>query len=911
MPPDTTSFIGDKNAIKYFTPASFQNCNSTISKISLNSNLLAEVDDSVFNSLPALEILALNSQRETLTWNVTESNLISLSIANNSISDLDLSSHTSLKQVDVSSNKLSDISLPSGLISLDLSYNEFTENLPNDVLSSASTLEILDFSGNRFDSLDDSFLSASFQVLTSFSATTCNIKSLDSSFFNNAPNLQSLTLGTNQIQGSKLADDVFKNSDLYDLDLSNNLISTLPNSICTDLPNLESLDLAGNLFSDIGKASTACSFDNLVYINLSNNEKITSIDENSWLSAVGSNATFVLQNSGLTSVADALTINQNMGKLVLDHSKIASVGDLSQSSLYHLSVRSTLLTSLDDFSNLSGLTYLDLSENEIASLTDSVFTDLNGLEYLGLARNNLTTLDLAPFEPLKDNLKVLTLENNPWNCDCSAADFKDIYDWELDIGPGIICQTPAAVADQNLKDLDKFDLNCYTCPTGCSCNEELFSIDCSDSGLTSVPAVPAETRILILANNQITSLNVSSITGLVELDVSNNKLASITSDDLASNNNLIELDASSNSLTEFSFPYQNWEIIDLSDNNLATLANDFYNNGHYNDSRLSLASNKIDLSQFVAISSDSPLNWLDLSNNNIDTLVCDPFSKAENLYTIDLSLNKIEAIPSNCAIQAKTINFQSNALTADSFTGLGTGLSNLQHVTLDDNDFSDGFPTELLNLNLERLDANNVGLTSLDDFDNATFSALTTLTHLGLSDNALTSLTTQNNIFEIMALKICHLNNNQINDVIPAFGSSLVFLEAQQNKITSFDNVDASNLEHLDLHQNSLTSVSTKFSQAAKYIDISDNDISSIDSNSFDSFQNIEFIDISKNSLTVPDPQWLSFVPGLNSTDLNFKMSPQGNGRFDMNASGWQCDENANDFRVQCGLKFIILYIRR
>jgi len=75
------------------------------------------------------------------------------------------------------------------------------------------------------------------------------------------------------------------------------------------------------------------------------------------------------------------------------------------------------------FPPLPHLRTLDLSQGRLSRLGRQTFAKLEHLELLFLNNNRFRRLDKRTFVPMSDSLKSLTLEGNPWHCDCKLQDF--------------------------------------------------------------------------------------------------------------------------------------------------------------------------------------------------------------------------------------------------------------------------------------------------------------------------------------------------------------------------------------------------------------------------------------------------------------------------------------------------------
>ncbi|XP_012726626.2 leucine-rich repeat-containing protein 19 isoform X2 [Fundulus heteroclitus] len=114
------------------------------------------------------------------------------------------------------------------------------------------------------------------------------------------------------------------------------------------------------------------------------------------------------------------------------------------------------------FSGLSRLRVLSLARNRISSLNPEALSGLDALEELDLSNNNLTELP-AKMTELK-TLKILRLEENPWNCSCPLLNaIGSLKEAHVIIGTTASCSSPAE--RQGRKLLDSINL-CSTSSPG-------------------------------------------------------------------------------------------------------------------------------------------------------------------------------------------------------------------------------------------------------------------------------------------------------------------------------------------------------------------------------------------------------------------------------------------------------------
>ncbi len=149
--------------------------------------------------------------------------------------------------------------------------------------------------------------------------------------------------------------------------------------------------------------------------------------------------------------------------------------DLSDNNLYELKPNTFVgnvrlrklrlahnqIRSLEHFSfpTMGHLRLLDLSYNRLARVSKNTFSHLGGnLEVLHLDNNNFKRLDVRPFLG-QTSLKSLTLQGNPWQCDCKL---RDLWHWLqakrlLMPSNSAKCAGPRDLEGRGLHELDSAD----------------------------------------------------------------------------------------------------------------------------------------------------------------------------------------------------------------------------------------------------------------------------------------------------------------------------------------------------------------------------------------------------------------------------------------------------------------------
>ncbi|XP_030830336.1 insulin-like growth factor-binding protein complex acid labile subunit [Strongylocentrotus purpuratus] len=135
----------------------------------------------------------------------------------------------------------------------------------------------------------------------------------------------------------------------------------------------------------------------------------------------------------------------------------------------------------DIFKDLSSLVYLDLSNNSLSSLTIDLFVHMDHLMTIDLSGNRLVAignvlnlpnirldlrwnsllrLDNVTLEILTNNVEILFLEGNPWDCICGLEPLRQWYqqlsitnDEDVKID-NPICSNPNELANHNISSLN-------------------------------------------------------------------------------------------------------------------------------------------------------------------------------------------------------------------------------------------------------------------------------------------------------------------------------------------------------------------------------------------------------------------------------------------------------------------------
>uniref|UniRef100_A0AAX7UH19 Slit homolog 1a (Drosophila) n=1 Tax=Astatotilapia calliptera TaxID=8154 RepID=A0AAX7UH19_ASTCA len=293
------------------------------------------------------------------------------------------------------------------------------------------------------------------------------------------------------------------------------------------------------------------------------NLKLTKIPEH-----IPASTTELRLNNNEITTLEATGAFKNLSqlkKINLSNNKITEIEDGAfegASSVNELHLTANQMDSVRSgmFRGLEGLRMLMLRNNKISCIHNDSFTGLHNVRLLSLYDNQLTTITPGAFDTLQ-TLSTLNLLANSFNCDCRLAWLGDWLRSRKIVTGNPRCQRPAFLKEIPLQDVALPDFRCEEgqeetscvprpqCPSECTCLETV--VRCSNKHLHTLPkGIPRNVTELYLDGNQFSVVpkELSAFKYLQLVDLSNNKINSLTNSSFANMSQLTTLILSYNSL---------------------------------------------------------------------------------------------------------------------------------------------------------------------------------------------------------------------------------------------------------------------------------------------------------------------------------------------------------------------------
>lgn len=497
------------------------------------------------------------------------------------------------------------------------------------------------------------------QRISSVDLSCCNLEHLPENLFY-SQDLTHLNLKQNVLRLSPYSadegtlDDLQRFTKLRSLNLSNNNLGEFPFAVCS-IPTLTELNLSCNALREI--PSAVGGMHTLQTFLLDGNYLQTlplELGKMSQLSYLG------LSFNEFTEIPEVLEKMQSIDKLCMPGNslQVLNLKILRQlPHIKHVDLRLNAVRSLvADVDFLLNITQLDLRDN---SMTELDVTTLSNLEVLHCERNHLTSLKMSGYY-----LKALYASSNELI--------------HLNVYPD-----PCNLA---LMDISR---NCIDClPEWVSGSKNLEVLDVSHNLLTTLPArlfCANGLRKLLVGYNRLPRLpECIERTQLEILDVQHNQLLELPANLLMKSDNLRCLNVSANNLEML-------PAACLSEEKQSSLQELYVTKNNLTDKCVPL------------LTGHPHLKILHMAFNHLQTFPASKMAKLEELEEIDISGNKLKAIPTtimNCR-RMHTVIAHSNCIEV--FPEV-MQLSEIKCVDLSCNELSEITLPETLPPKLQELD---------------------------------------------------------------------------------------------------------------------------------------------------------------------------------------------------------------
>ncbi|XP_012260603.2 chaoptin [Athalia rosae] len=410
--PSLTILNLQDNAIDRIERRAFMNMNR-LKYINLRGNKIKDITDEAFQNLPDIELidLAYNELNELDFMSLDQVGTLSsfkVNASHNKIEKLWINSTTFTPPTNIGGNVQSNIKV------LDLSWNNISDIMRYYFRPVEFSLTHLHLSHNKLANVTQNVF-GNMPHLQWLDLSYNQLMDINFDCFKNSRNLQILSMAWNDI--SEIPVEAFRPlKKLRIIDLSHNKLRSLPDNLFTE-GSLESLDLSHNQFMRLPmktmSPSAAASLSKLdmswnVLAGLHNTDAVFRFRDISWIDL--SYNRLVRLDDGVFSELSMLTY------LDLSHNKEIILE--AHGRTFH-GLEDTLLTlGLSNMSlymvpelPLHRLRTLHLGHNRLSSIPSDMAANMTSLRYLDLSYNDLTAVPLITHT--LPELRSLNLAGNP------------------------------------------------------------------------------------------------------------------------------------------------------------------------------------------------------------------------------------------------------------------------------------------------------------------------------------------------------------------------------------------------------------------------------------------------------------------------------------------------------------------
>ncbi|XP_022716592.1 receptor-like protein 12 [Durio zibethinus] len=540
-----------------------------------------------------------------------------------------------------------------------------------------------------------------------------------------------------------------------------------------------------------------------------------------------------------------------------------SFGNLTRLTYLDLSYNNIIGQLSTSFSNLKQLRYLDLFSNQLHGQIPGAFGNLTKLLYLSLGVINLAGNFLSGRIPpclfTLPSLLVSSLNNNKFTgpidqFEQPSAPLESVYLMNNEIH-GPIPSSVFALVNLTVLDLSSNMLTGISEPNNLPKLNKLKKLDLSNNILLSFKSGSKANYVLALNLYflDLSTCNISefpyfvrTLEGLEELHLSRNRINGLEADMFSKLKNLKWLDLSHNSQLSLSTTNN----VSLFLPNLRSLSLSFCNISEFADFVRNLEG----------------LEALYLSYNRINVIEADTFSKLKNLRSLDLSYNSELSLSTNLSLPLPSLmNRQLSSCNATEFPHFLRTLEKLSALDLSNNSIhgkisigqSEGWPS------LTWIDLSNNFLTDIEHYPWKNVQTLKLRSNqLGRSllvppPSTHHFLISKNRLRGQFPSSICSLNSLEILDL------------SDNNLSGTFPNCLGAlshGLNILDLHKNNFHgNIPDSFvkGNVLQTINLSNNDLDGLLPKSLMNCSQLEVLNVGNNKIKDTFPHWLGALPEL------------------------------------------------
>ncbi|XP_001604537.3 chaoptin isoform X2 [Nasonia vitripennis] len=822
---------------------------SYVAQLDVLGSGLQIFDNEALASASGVEALGLMSNQlmsigEKSLLGVSDS-LRSLDLSYNSLEEVPLSALQNLRKLNwlnMHSNHLTTLEGDWGYVSDTLLHAFFGDNSISAIprsFSTFATLIWLNLDNNNIEQLQESTLPPN---LVTLSLNTNLLKALPSCLAE-LHDLAWLYLRGNDIKHLEFPD--FKNPNIEMIDLSENSIESITYlSFSNKTLRVKDLNLSGNRLSNLGKSSFLNMSVRRIHLSLN---KIQSMDDNVFDGLEESLEYLNLENNELTMLPKAVRSLRRLSYLYLANNAVRelyndSFADFGQ-ELKALSLATNQFETVpvDALIGCSNLLHLNLGYNKIYRVEPGDFDWALNLEILLLRNNILTHLRRQTFRGAS-KLKELSLSFNHL-ADIADEAFAGLED-SLEILELSFAFSTDVFPQRALRPLTSLlwlvldNNNFHTIETTAFYSfRKLRYINLESNRLHYLPEriflteVHAELRDVKLGYNFLESIPESTfhnLTELLALDLTGNRIRSLTPESIKDCPKLITVSLANNRISAV----DRYALIGL-----------------YSLRFLHLEFNKLTLLDFETFADSGGSDFtLNVSYNSISTL--NPSVSTINLTRLDLGFNNL------------------THLTADVFINT----PNLRTINLQNNHLSSIEPGTFA---LEDLDSLNLRDNRIESLRKQSFNGLSSLQLLDLSGNILSQLTNEQ-FRHLRNLRVLNLSRNRLRSLTRDVftGTRLEILDLSTNKFTvvpSAPFLDVGyTLRSIDLSENFIDHLDAKSFPTSQLtsLNLARNHIQILPDNSFVSLSKLLALNISQNHLRANFKEVFHYLPDLRQLSL-------------------------------------------